>query len=321
MNKPTVLVHNDRFEDLVDAVRGAHPDIAVEGCGTYEDLPEAIEQTAPEIVYSICFGGRAGFPRGPLLNSPSVKWISVGGSGTDHLLPWDAAKLTVTNSAGVAADMMAEYAIGALLYFSLNLPRFLRAKSNREWVSGRVEPLEGKTVLILGLGRTGCAVARRAKALGMKTIGVRARPAPTENVDEVFGADKLPGLWQRADALVVAVPLLDSTRGLVSSDTFANLKPGSIIVDISRGGVTNQTALEEALASGHLRGAALDVFETEPLPQDSPLWAMENVIVTPHCSSVYDGWGMKSVAMFCENLTRYRNERPLLNVVDPIRGY
>ena len=321
MSTPAVLVHNDRFEDLVDAVRREHPDLSVEGCGTYEDLPEVIRQTAAEVVYSICFAGRAGFPRVPLFASPSVKWISVGGSGTDHLRPWDTDKVTVTNSAGVAADMMAEYAIGALLHFSLNLPEFLQAKSDRKWVSGRVEPLEGKTVLIVGLGHTGHAVARRAKAFGMRTIGVRAHPAPTENVDEVFGAEKLPGLWQKADATVVAVPLLESTRGLVSSDAFAKMPAGSVFVDISRGGVTNQKALEAALAAGHLKGAALDVFETEPLPQDSSLWAMENVIITPHCSSVYDGWTLKSVAMFCDNLRRYRNGRPLRNIVDPIRGY
>ena len=319
--KPVVLIHNDRFEDLVDAVRVEHPDLSINGCGTYEDLPDAIKQSAAEVVYSICFAGRADYPRVPLFSAPSVKWISVGGSGTDHLAPWEPTEVMVTNSAGVAADMMAEYAIGALLYFSLNLPKFLQAKSNRTWFSGRVEPLEGKSVLILGLGHTGQAVARRAKAFGMKTIGTRARPAPTEYVDEVFGAEELPDLWQRADATVVAVPLLESTRGLVSSDAFARMPAGSVFVDISRGGVTNQKDLEAALAAGHLKGAALDVFETEPLPRDSLFWAMENVIITPHCSSVYDGWTLKSVAMFCENLARYRSGRPLINVVDPIRGY
>ncbi len=321
MIKPVVLVHNDRFDDLVDAVRQAHPDLSVEGCGTYEELAGAIVQTAAEVVYSICFAGRSGFPRSQLINSPTVRWVSVGGSGTDHLTPWDATRVTVTNSAGVAANMMAEYAIGALLHFSLNIPAFQRAQARREWVSGRVEPLEGKTVLIVGLGHTGQAVAKRAKAMGMKTIGVRARPAPTKDVDEVYGTEALSNLWHRADATVISVPLLGNTRGLVSSAAFAKMKAGSVFVDVSRGGVTNHGALEAALASGHLRGAVVDVFETEPLPQDSPLWALENLIITPHCSSVYDGWGAKSVAMFCENLTRYRNGEPLKNVVDPARGY
>ena len=99
------------------------------------------------------------------------------------------------------------------------------------------------------------------------------------------------------------------------------MRAGSVFVDVSRGGVTDQKALGAALAAGHLRGAAVDVFETEPLPQDSPLWGLENLIVTPHCSSVYDGWGIKSVTMFCENLSRYRSGEPLKNVVDPERGY
>jgi phosphoglycerate dehydrogenase-like enzyme len=321
MTKPVVLVLNDQFEELVEAVRQAHPDLSVEGCGTYEELAEAIERTNPEVVYSICFAGKSGFPRQLLVNSQTVKWISVGGSGTDHLTPWDAKRVTVTNSAGVAANMMAEYAIGALLHFSLNFPVFQQAQASREWVSGRVEPLEGKTVLIVGLGHTGQAVAKRAKAMGMKTIGVRARPAPTKDVDEVFGTDALSELWSRADATVISVPLLDSTRGLVSASAFAKMKGGSVFVDVSRGGVTNQDALEAALTSGHLRGGVVDVFKTEPLPKNSPLWALENLIITPHCSSVYDGWGMKSVAMFCENLTRYRNGEALKNVVDPTRGY
>ena len=108
---------------------------------------------------------------------------------------------------------------------------------------------------------------------------------------------------------------------MVDAATIAQMQPGAVLIDVSRGGVVDQTALAAALTNGQLRGAALDVFETEPLPADSPFWDLENVILTPHCSSVYEGWELKSVAMFSENLSRYRRGDPLLNIVDPGRGY
>jgi len=318
---PVVILHTDEPDAALAVAREAHPDLRFFGSDSYDGLPAMIDETGAEVVYSVRFAGTPGFPRAALLEGPSVRWVSVGGSGTDHLGRWDTARVTVTNAAGVAADMMAEYTIGGLLHFSLDLPGFRRAQASRTWIAGKVQPIEGQTLLILGLGQTGRAIATRAKALGMHTIGVRARPQPVENLDEVHPTTALAELLPRADAVAVCVPLLDSTRGLLGADAIAAIKPGAVLVDVSRGGVVDQRALADALASGQLRGAALDVFETEPLPGDSPFWDMDNVIVTPHCSSVYDGWTLKSVAMFCENLWRYRRGEPLSNVVDPARGY
>lgn len=320
MKCPAVILHTDAPDVALSLARKAHPDLSFHGCDSYDALPALIEQTRAEVVYSVRFAGTPGYPRAALLDGGSVAWVSVGGSGTDHLADWDTTRVTVTNAAGVAADMMAEYTIGALLHFSLDIAGFRRAQNNREWISGRVAPIEGQTLLIVGLGQTGRAIARRAKAMGMATLGVRARPKATEHVDEVQGIDALPALLPRADAIAVCVPLLDSTRGMIDAEAIAALKPRAVMVDVSRGGVVDQTALAEALKT-HLKGAALDVFEVEPLPEDSPFWAMDNVIITPHCASVYDEWAIKSVAMFCDNLTRYRAGRPLTNIVDPKRGY
>ncbi len=320
-NQAPIILHSDEVEAALDLARSRHPDETFLGCDSYEGLPDLIRNSRAEIVYSVRFAGTQDFPRAALLESETVKWVSVGGSGTDHLRDWQTDRVTVTNSAGVAADMMAEYALGALLYFNLDFPGFRAGQSRKTWIAGQVTPIEGQRVLILGLGQTGLAVARRAKAMGMQTIGVRARPQPTEAVDQVYGMEALPQLWPQADAIVICVPLLSSTRGLVDRGAIAALKPGAVLVDVSRGGVVDQVALAEALGSGALKGAALDVFETEPLPESSPFWTMENVIVTPHCSSVYEGWALKSVAMFCDNLRRYRAGAPLVNVVDPARGY
>lgn len=320
MKHPTVILHMDDPAQALKIARAAHPDLNFHGCSSYAALPEFVAKTEAEVVYSVRFGGTSGFPRAALMENDTVRWVSVGGSGTDHLGQWDPSRVTVTNAAGTAADMMAEYTIGTLLHFSLNLPKFRRAQAAHEWISGTVAPIEGRTLLIVGLGQTGCAIARRAKAMGMTTLGVRARPRATENVDEVHAVEALPHLWGRADAIAVCVPLLDSTRGLVDARAIAAMKDGAVLVDVSRGGVVDQDALARALET-RLKGAALDVFEVEPLPRDSPLWSMENVIVTPHCSSVYDGWALKAVAAFCENLARFRAGGPLANVVDPARGY
>jgi len=192
----------------------------------------------------------------------------------------------------------------------------------RRWdPSDKVASLEGRILVILGLGKTGQATARLAKALGLHVLGIRAHPAPTSDVDRVFAVAQLHDVLPEADFLLVSVPLTPTTRGLMDEAAFQRLKPGAVLIDVSRGGVVRQAALIEVLQSGRLAGAALDVFETEPLPAESPLWGMANVILTPHCASVYDGWDRRSMEMFCDNLDRWRQGLSLENVVDPARGY
>ena len=318
---PTVILHTDAPDAAIGIVQTAHPDLVIHACDSYETLPDMIRRTDAEVVYSVRFAGTPGFPRRALVDSEKVRWVSVGGSGTDHLAGWDPARLTVTNAAGVAADMMAEYTLGAMLHFSLDRAGFAKAQAAHRWIAGRVIPVMGRRILILGLGQTGRAIARRCKAMGIHVSGIRARPSATDDVDEVYGMEALPDLWALADFIAICLPLLESTRGIVDAPAIAQMKPDAVLIDVSRGGIVDQTALAAALAKGHLRGAALDVFETEPLPVDSPLWALENAILTPHCSSVYEGWDLKSVAMFSDNLSRYRRDAPLLNIVDPNRGY
>lgn len=318
---PTVLLHTDAAAAALEIVRTAHPDLALHICDTYAGLPAALADTGADVVYSVRFAGSAGFPRDALVDGPTVRWVSVGGSGIDHLAPWDPARVTVTNAAGVAADMMAEYVLGAMLSFSLDLRGFARTQQERRWSRGQVRPLAGHTLLIVGLGHTGRALARRAKAMGMTVLGLRARPVRMENVDETYGVDALSDLLPRADFVTVCVPLLSSTRGLLDQNAFAAMKWGAVLVDVSRGGVVDEAALVSALGGGRIAGAALDVFATEPLPADHPFWGMENVILTPHCSSVFEGADLKAVAMFAENLGRYRRGQALENLVDPERGY
>jgi phosphoglycerate dehydrogenase-like enzyme len=316
-----LVVHYDKPELVLDILRRRHPTASIACSTDYASLPGILERDRPEILFTVRFAGTPNFPRAAMLGSPSLRWISVGGSGTDHLGVWDPARLTVTNAAGVAAEVMAEYVIGGLLHFTLGLDAFGRDQRRQEWKPGTVAPLKGRRLAILGLGKTGQAVARLAKAFGLAVTGIRAHPAATPNVDRVLPMTELHAVLAEADCVVVCLPLSAATRGLLDAAAFAALKPGAILVDISRGGVVQQAALVAALQTGRLRGAVLDVFETEPLPADNPLWAMPTVIVTPHSSSVYVGWEARAMEMFCDNLDRWQRGAALENVVDPARGY
>jgi len=300
----------------------AMPDVTVKSCDSYDAAGALIAEFRPDVLYSITFAGRAGYPSAAVLGAGGPKWIAVGGSGVDHLDAWNPDMVTVTNAAGVAAGMMAEYAFGAVLHFTLDIAGLEADRKAHHWNSARMmSPLKGKTILIVGLGQTGQAVAARAKAFGMHVIGTRTRPVPMDNVDQVHASTDLPDLWEQADMVVLSVPLLDSTRGMVDARAFAAMKESAILVDVSRGGVVDPDALINALRNGSIAAGALDVFETEPLPADSPIWDLENVIISPHCSSVYAEWASESFELFLENLRNWQAGKPLFNVVDPVRRY
>ena len=319
---PRVIIHNDVTGPMADRLLQAMPDVTVAECNDFASIPGLVADFVPDAVYSIRFIADQPYPKEAFMGPDGPVWVSVGGSGCDHLGKWDPEVKTVTNSAGVAAGMMAEYAFGCFLHFNLDIPGLAVDKSAHHWNPlRRVVPLAGKTLLIVGLGQTGQAVAARAKAFGMHVIGTRANPAPVDNVDEVHTAKDLPDLCARADAIVVSVPLLPSTRNMIDARIIAAMKPGVLLVDVSRGGVIDQAALINALKSGHIAGAGLDVFVQEPLAADSPFWDLENLILSPHCSAVYDGWDMASFEMFIENLGRWRRGEPLKNIVNPTRGY
>lgn len=318
---PRIILHNSDTAPLAHWLRAAFPQADLRECNSYEALPALIEGYRPEVVYSVRFAGTPGFPRDALFGPGGPRWIANGGAGTDHYGQWDPGQTTVTNAAGVAAEMMAEYILGGFLHFSLDVPGLQKDKAARVWNARTVRPLAGKTLLIIGLGHTGRAVAARSKAFGMKFLGTRARPKPMENVDEVHAADDLHDLLPHADFIAVSTPLIPATRGLISAQEIAAMKSGVIFADVSRGGVVDQTALYDALSVGHVAAAALDVFETEPLPEISPLWALENVIISPYCSSVFAEWEEASFELFLQNLGRWMRGEGLVNIVDPARGY
>ena len=322
MRKPTkVLLHNDRTHDLADQLKERFPTIEIGECNTYENLPDVIATFEPDVVYAIRFAGSDGYPGAAFFAENGPRWIANGGAGTDHLGTWDPKRTTVTNAAGVAADMMAEYVLGCFLHFSLDVPGLQADKAARIWRPRFVTPLKGKTILIVGLGHTGRSIAAHAKAFGMTVLGTRMRPTKMDNIDQVYPSDQLLDVLPQADFVAVSTPLTDQTRRLIGQNEIDAMKSGVILADVSRGGVIDQSALLSALQSGKIAGAGLDVFETEPLPSDSPFWDLNNIILSPHCSAVHDQWEQDSFNLFLDNLQNWENGDPLFNIVDPNRGY
>ncbi len=315
-----LLVHDDRAEFYLDLLEGKFPGVEITVCARYEALAAMVAEVRPEIVLSSKFAG-VPYPRAAIFEAASVSWVHVCGSGVDHLLPWDPARVTVTNSAGFQAEIMAHYAFGALLALAMRLPAYGRDKAARRWAPEPITSLAGRTLLIAGLGPNGRAVARLARAFGMKILGLRSRPEPMEGIDEVFGPESLHEALARAEAVVLVLPLTGRTRNLIDGPAIAAMKPGAVLVNMARGGIVDEADLAEALSTGRLGGAVLDVFAEEPLPEESPLWGLDNVIVTPHVASVFEGWQRAAAEAFVANLERHLAGQPLFNVIDPERGY
>jgi phosphoglycerate dehydrogenase-like enzyme len=208
-----------------------------------------------------------------------------------------------------------------ILAFERRLPRLFSQQERREWKRFSAGSIAGKTVGILGLGEVGRSLAVACKALGMRVLGTRTSARPTPGIDEVVPPDRLEHVLRAADYLVVAVPLTQETRGMLGADALSKLRPSSIIINISRGGVIDEATLDTALRSGKLRGAALDVFDTEPLPATSPLWSAPNLIVSPHIAGQVPDYIERAVALFLENLDLLERGLSPRTCVDRVRRY
>ncbi len=264
-------------------------------------------------------------PREAVQEARHLRWIHSTAAGVDQLLLPEVLErdIVVTDSSGIHAEPITEHVLAVMLAFARRLPVAFRNQMARRWDRPSVmgDELWGKTVGILGLGSIGRAVAQRCKAFGMRVIGTKRTPEPVPHVDDVLPPDGLGEVLRASDYLVIILPLTPETRGLIGARELAQLKPGAYLINVARGPIVQEDALIDALQQGRLRGAALDVFAREPLPQDSPLFALEQVILTPHVSGAVPDYYDRAVPLFCENLRRYVTGAPLLNVVDKQRGY
>ena len=261
-------------------------------------------------------------PRLPEL-APRLRWIQATSSGIGPLVRQaglDGSGIRLTNAAGIHAVPLAEHALLSLLYFVKEVPARRRDQRAHRWERTCGRELRGMTVGVVGLGAVGREIARVLRAVGMRVVGVRRTPVtdPAEqHADEVLTPDRLPELLARCDALVLIAPHTPETEGMIGARELARLPQGAILVNLARGALVDEDALVRALRSGHLGGAALDVAAVEPLPEESPLWDLPNVLITAHSASTVARENERLTDLFVANLRRFVAGEPLINELMP----
>lgn len=284
------------------------------------------EQIAAEIVAADIFCGHAKVPVpwAEVVRLGRLKWIQSSAAGLDHCLVPQviASDIVVTSASGLFADQVAEQTLALLLGLLRGLPTFFRAMQKREFIRRPTRDLHRATVGIVGLGGNGTRIAQVLRPFKTRIIATDTFTDEVPDcVDELKHADQLDWLLSAADVIILTVPLNAQTQGMMAAPQFARMKPGAILINVARGPVVNEADLASALEAGHLGGAGLDVTETEPLPETSPLWDLPNVIITPHVGAQSRWRADDTTDLICENLRRYFTGRPLLNLVDKRLGY
>ena len=262
--------------------------------------------------------------------APRLRWFQQWWAGADWLMDCPHAverEFVLTNVSGIHAIPISEHVLALLLAFARGLPRSFRAQGRPEWVvhtdnEGTVFELAGKTMLLLGLGAIGQRTAMAAAALGMRVLGVRRNPhIKVPEVETVVGPGSLCDILPQADFVVLTLPLTRDTKGMIGADELMRMKSNAYLVNVGRGALVDEEALVRALREGWIAGAGLDVFREEPLPQHSPLWEMQNVIITAHYSGSSPRYNERAMEIFLDNLERYLVGQALRNVVDKRLGY
>jgi len=253
----------------------------------------------------------------------ALRWIQTTSSGVDPLVPHHKAlrEIAVTNARGIHADQIGDFVMASMVNLLWNMPRLVRRQAERDWQRETRPPLAGSTLGIIGLGAVAKGIIRRARASGMEVVGLSRSGAPAEGVSTVYRREALHEMLARCDFVALVVPGTPDTERMIDAAALHAMKPCSFLINVARGSVVDEVALIEALRDGIIAGAALDVFAVEPLPVDNPLWAMPNVIVTPHLAGMSSAYDAQVVQLFLDNLARLRRGEPLHNLVDLSRGY
>ena len=309
-----VLVSFDLPEKYLKQIRSVSPKVNVEKCTEKEKLIDAIRGV--EVLYAGLFD------RDIFIAAENLRWIHSQRAGIDPFLFPELVRSDVllTNARGIHGTQVSEHAMCLILAWSRRLHMFIGSQREARWSRYETDEVWRKTIGIVGLGEIGSKIAR-AKCFDMKVLGLDARDVQTPHVDEILSPEKLPSLLRRSDYVVLAVPLTPTTRGMIGERELKSMKRTAVLVNISRGGLVKEEELIETLREGRIAGAALDVFETEPLPSDSELWKMENVIMTPHVAGTTPHYDQRATPIFRKNLRRYIEGKPLINLVDKKKGY
>lgn len=303
-----VLFCTDTFwDDYADRVRAIAPDIEAVLLDGDQPVSDAdLERITIASFSHDAWPERAGNWFGAAVRAPNLQWLHSMSAGVDSpvFAAFLARGVRLSNSPGASAAPIARTVMMYLLALARDLPRMMRAQARGEWAWERWTELEGQQVAILGWGPIGQEIARLTNEFGMQPVIVR-RAAKGDEPFPVRPLSELQAVAAEVDALVVALPLNDDTRGLISAEVLGAMQPHAFFVNVGRGELVDQQALTEALADGRLGGAGLDVTDPEPLPADDPLWALPNVIITPHNSGSTAGTGRRANEIFLDNLTTW----------------
>ena len=255
--------------------------------------------------------------------APRLKWIQNRGAGINHLMPldWLPDDIVLTNNRGAHGAKCEDYCTMALLMLATHMPAFMAQQHARQWKAAFSAPIAGKTAVVIGFGDLGSAAGRAAKKLGMKVIAVTRSGKAGKPADAAYKVSRLDSMLPKADFVVVATPLTQKTRGLMTRERLALLKPGAALINVGRAPLVDYDALRDMLNGGKLAGAMLDVHDPEPLPADSPIWTTPNLIVTPHVSCDNPRYMDLLLDRWFENFARFAAGKPLLNQVDRKLGY
>jgi len=261
-----------------------------------------------------------------LKDNDSLQWVHYLSAGAERLplKVLAGSKLRVTTSRGVHAIPVSEHALGMMLALSRKLPRLLNLKERKVWDHDlQADEIFGKTLLVIGVGHIGLAIARKAKCFGMQICAVDPNPTVRldTSIDEYEPPERMAECLARADVVVISAPLVESTEHLFGTEEFKTMKKTAVLINVSRGRIVDETALTVALKSGAIAGAGLDVFEREPLPAQSGLWDMDNVIVSPHVAGMCPRYMERLWKCFLENLKRFMREQEGMSSLDLKKGY
>ena len=288
---------------------------------------EAFADAAPEATVMLNWSAPRDLNRSVFLMAPKLAWVHSRNAGLDAFLFSELVEspVTLTNGSGVFSPPLGEFALAAMLYFAKDLRRMVRNQVAAKWEPFDVLRLAGQTVGIVGYGDIGREVAWRAHAMGMRVLALKRHlPPPGSNlgpIEKMYATNELHEMIGACDYVVVAAPLTAETLHMISGAEFAAMKPEAVIINVGRGPVIDEAAMVQALAEGKIKGAGLDVFEHEPLSPESPLYKMENVLVSPHCADNTPDWLDNAMKFFLAQFERFRKGEPLLNVVDKQLGY
>jgi phosphoglycerate dehydrogenase-like enzyme len=289
--------------------------------------PEGLEPAAADAEVILNWTGSLDLLRDVFNICPRLRWIHSRSAGLERTLFPEllASDVVLTNGSGVFSDSLGEFVLGAILYFAKDFRRMVRNQMANVWEPFDVTMISGTTVGIVGFGDIGRAVASRVRALGMDVLGVKRRVTEKDKAEglaqEVHPSEDLISVLPRCDYVVVAAPLNDATRGLVGAKALSALKTTAIIINVGRGPVIDEGALIRALSEKKIKGAALDVFDEEPLPRGHAFYQLENVLLSPHCADHTPDWLDNAMRFFITQFERFRRGEPLANLVDKKLGY